>query len=204
MREKRAECVGYIIGKLSSAEIDIVTLYTEVLGPALNDMICEDDETTCIWHEHVRSSIVRTVVESAYPYLGLEIEEAGVEPLGKKVMVFCPPEEYHEIGARMAADMFELVGFEVTYVGANTPKEVILSAIGSESPDIAAISVSNSYHIFEAKRTISLLRERAEKDMMVVVGGGAFSEKPESFKEVGADRLVNSFQDILELRDAIC
>jgi methanogenic corrinoid protein MtbC1 len=198
-KENRGECVSYIIGKLSSGDIDIVSLYDEVLTPALNEPLCEGEERYCIWHEHVRSSIVRTAVESAYPYLRLEMDEKMVERLGKKVVVFCPPEEYHDIGARMASDLFELAGYDVVFVGANSPRGVILSAIEFERPDIVALSISNCYHFFETKRIIKELKETADYELKVVVGGSPFTESPEKFREVGADCTVTNFDDIIRL-----
>ena len=69
-REDRAACVEMALHRLEMGHIDVLSLYREVLAPALNDWQCKDaDADICVWREHVRTSIVRTVVEVAYPYV---------------------------------------------------------------------------------------------------------------------------------------
>lgn len=38
--------------------------------------------------------------------------------------VLCPPEEYHDLEARMVADFFTIAGFDTIYVGGNTPYHI--------------------------------------------------------------------------------
>ncbi len=133
-REDREGAVNYVIGSLQRDEVDIVTLYEQIIGPAINDMTCSIDGKWCIWKEHVRTSIAATVLGCCYPYVMRERRERHAGDRGK-VIIACPPEEYHEIGARMVADLFTLCGHEVTFIGANTPNLEVATAveiIGSE------------------------------------------------------------------------
>ncbi|MEM2976910.1 MAG: hypothetical protein QXW06_04575, partial [Thermoplasmata archaeon] len=68
--EDREGCVRWVQERLNSGELDIVALYEDILAPSLNKMVCRDEEARiCVWREHVRSSIVRTVIESCYLYV---------------------------------------------------------------------------------------------------------------------------------------
>lgn len=66
-----------------------------------------------IWRRHVRSGIILTIIESAYPY----ILEQRKESICEKVLVDCPEFEEHELGARMVSDFFRLEGFDTTFAG---------------------------------------------------------------------------------------
>jgi methanogenic corrinoid protein MtbC1 len=197
--ENREKCVDFVLSKLDSKEIDVVTLFTEVLTPALNEMKKEGPEEEFIWKEHIKSSIVRTVVECCYRYVIKEKKARFGDDSGLKAMVLCPPEEQHEIGARMVADFFTLAGYDVTFVGANTPRDSFLSAIKIKQPRYVAISISNFYNILAAKKTIESIRVAAPEDVIIVVGGSAFASHPEAFKDVGADRLLRTYEDITKL-----
>ena len=66
----KAKCVEFSLGKLSRGELDIPRLYLEVLAPALNCVVCASrDSETSVWREHVKSAIVRIIIECSHPYV---------------------------------------------------------------------------------------------------------------------------------------
>ena len=69
-KENKDKCIQFVKERMERGDLDIVELYLEILTPSLNNMECKDgDKDVCIWNEHVRSSIVRTVIECCYPYV---------------------------------------------------------------------------------------------------------------------------------------
>ncbi len=195
-REDREGAVNYVIGLLQRDEVDIITLYEQIIGPAINEMTCSIDGKWCIWKEHVRTSIAATVLGCCYPFVMKERRERHAGDKGKAI-VACPPEEYHEIGARMVADLFTLSGHEVTFIGANTPNLEVATAVEFISPRYLALSVSNSYNLFAAERTISSVRRSViGKPPTIIVGGSAFERNPNAWREIGADRLARTYADI--------
>jgi len=203
-REDRGRSIEYCVRLLSEKVVGVHGLYTQFLGPSLNQMVCEADEATCIWREHVRSSIVRSIIENCHSFVLKERDARfGVGAAGK-VLVVCPVDELHEIGARMVADYFTIAGFDAVFVGANTPLEVIESAIRTVRPSIVALSVTNYYHLFAAERVVSSVRRAdGEHRVKVVVGGRAFEGHPEAVRQVGADAVVRGLEDILALRKGV-
>lgn len=200
-KEDRRACIDFALSSLSSGKIDVVTLYTELLERALNDMRCSGDENTCIWREHVRSSIVRAVIECSYAHVARERDSRYGGLCGKKVIVACPTEELHEIGARMVADFFTLAGYESVFIGANTPMGVILSAVTQVQPDIVALSVTNYYNLFAAKKAVGSIRAQGPGGLRIAVGGGALRGRPDGKCDLGADIQISSFEDIMSLRE---
>lgn len=194
--EDRSGAVALALSKLESGELDIPTLYSRVLAPALNEMRCAEDEDTCIWKEHVRSSLIRAIVESCYPHVLRS--RARVKAAGKALVV-CPTEEYHELGARMVADFFTLAGFETTFIGANTPRSVILSAARRLRPMYLAMSVTNYYNLFDARQVVAAVKGELGASVRVVVGGSAFRRNKGAAAELGADHEIHTYEEIAAL-----
>lgn len=202
-REQKQEAVEYALHILNEGKTDIVGLYSNILTPALNNMYCLlEDKNLCIWKEHVRTAIVRTIVECCYPYVLRQRDSRFELPRGKAV-VLCPPEEYHDLGARMVADYFTLCGFDTSFVGSNTPYEDFYNAIDVIKPDIAAISVSNYYNLIVTKKIISDLRTKSGGSIKIIVGGYAFSGNNDHISMVNADFCTQSFYSLKKYLDEV-
>jgi len=199
--ENKEEAVNYILSKLQMKEIDVTDLYSFVLTPVLNNMKCKlEDKRICIWKEHVRTAIVRTIVECSYPYV---IEKRNAMQHKKKgtAAILCPPDEYHDLGARMVADFFTIAGYDAIFVGSSVPYQDFYHAVHVIRPSVVAISVSNYYNLVAAKRMIEELKKALDYPLRIVVGGYAFHDDPNKVKAVNADYYTKSFDDILKLAD---
>lgn len=197
--EKKEEAFSFVMELLKDQKVDVVELYGSVLTPALNNMECRlDDRKICVWKEHVKTAIVRTIVECCYPYVLEKKKELNYPQKGTAVII-CPPEEYHDLGARMAADFFAICGYQSIFVGGNTPYQDFYQAIDVICPEIVAISVSNYYNLIATERIIQELREKGQKSLKIVAGGYAFMRHPDNFRLVGADYQVQTFSDIEKL-----
>lgn len=197
--ENKQEAVKVCLDSLKNNEIDVVGLYTEILTPALNNMTCSlKEKRICIWKEHVRTAIVRTIVECCYSFVIAEREKQNIKKHGSAVII-CPPEENHELGARMVADFFTLCGYDAVFVGSNTPYNDFFNAVDIICPDFIAISVSNFYNIIITTKIVKDLRAKAHASMKIVVGGNAFNSNSENIKLVGADYFAKSFEDIQKI-----
>ena len=198
--ENKEKAVTYIISKLESKEIDVITLYSRILTPLLNNIQCDlEDRKICIWKEHVKTGIVRTIVECAYPYV---IEKRNQLKNANKgiAAVLCPPEEYHDLGARMAADFFTISGYDTVFVGSNTPYRDFYNAVHAIKPSVVAISVSNYFHLVAAKRMVEELKKAVGYVLKIVVGGYAFvGDEENKLKQVGADYYARTYEDILNI-----
>lgn len=200
-KEDKENCVSFIMSLFQNASSpnDIVNVYTKILARALNEIGCSiADRNICIWKEHIRSSIVRTILENAYPFI-VKIRNDIKSTNGKTVAVICPDGEYHEIGARMISDFFSLAGFESIYVGASTPKEEFINALNYKKIDIFALSITNYYNLVSTKKTITAIKEKAGNSVLIAVGGQAFNNNPSAVSSIGADILLHTFEDIWNL-----
>lgn len=197
--QSKENALNICMKALENGEIGVVDLYEKVLTPVLNNIIEEyEDHEELIWKEHVRSGIIRTIVENSYPYVMKTRRKLNMR-INKGVIVLCPRFEDHEIGARMVNDFFTIAGYNATFIGGNTPEKTLLQAIECIKPRYISMSITNFYNLVAAKDTIELIKRESPYTMKFLLGGYAFSKDNNYHKEIGGDLLLKSFNDILEL-----
>jgi methanogenic corrinoid protein MtbC1 len=193
--ENKDEAILFI-HKLLDDGASIIDIYEHFIIPSLRDYHCNsNEEEICIWKEHTRTSIIRTILESTYPYL---IQSKKEKKVNQFIVVACPQEEYHEIGAIISANYFNLMGFDVKYIGANTPSFEIKSAIKIMEPDFLALSVSNDYNLIQTKKLIESLKSDFPQ-LKIILGGRAAMLHAKDVN-VQYDYLLNSLDDIQKFR----
>lgn len=195
--EDKDKCVSLALKAVENNEIDIPFFYEQVLKRALYS-IDECTSNDCIWREHRKTSIIRTVIECMYPYV-LKLKNEN-KSINKKVILACPEKEYHEIGLRMIDDFFQINGYETVFIGTNTPKDQVLNAVLSFKPDYLAISVTDYYLLFEAQKIIDLIKENASH-VKIIVGGRAFKNNYEAIEAIGGDIYLETYADIKNLKE---
>ena len=192
-KEQKDKAVLFAMDLLEKKKLTIEELYQELLAPSLTTFECEgEDQEVCIWKEHFRTSIIRTILESSYLYIVERLKD--VKKNNKKVVVLTPSFEYHEIGAIMVAHYMLLEGFEASYIGANTPKEEILSAIRAYQPDFLALSVTNPYNIVITKQITDEIK-RFFPEVKIILGGQAFTHHYDA-QSIQMDYLLQTLDDI--------
>lgn len=200
--ENKEKAVQLSMKALEDERLTVIELYEMILMPALNNIVNEyKQDGDLIWREHVRSGIVRTIIELAYSYI---LKERAKRPLkNEKVIVMCPEYEDHELGARMVSDYFLLEGYDTTFIGARTPLVTVKKAIEMIKPDYLCISVTNVYNLVSVKRTIQAIQETADYDLKIALGGRALASNPEAYEWVGAHVLLNGYEDIKNLNKEV-
>lgn len=192
-KEQKDKSVAFAMNLLDSNTLSIEQLYQDLLTPALTMFECEEkDEEVCIWKEHLRTSIIRTILESCYLHI---VKRASLVPkINKKIVVLTPAFEYHEIGAIMVSHFLLLEGFDASYIGANTPKHEILSAIRAYHPDYVALSVTTPYNMVITKQVTDEIK-RFFPEVKIILGGQAFAVE-ESTHSIQYDYLFKSMDDL--------
>lgn len=199
--QDKEKALNLCMKALDKGEVGVVELYEEILGPLLNNIVDEyQEEENLIWKEHVRSGIVRTIIENCYPYV-MKTRRKLNRNRYKSIIVLCPKYEDHEIGARMATDFFTIAGYDAIFIGGNTPEHTILKAIEDIRPRYISMSIVNYYNLIEAKKTIEFIKRESSYDIKFLLGGYAFSKNHNYCKDIGGDLLLNSYKEILELEE---
>lgn len=198
--ENKEGATQYIYQLLNEKSISIESLYLDILAPSLNSFECvEKDEEICIWKEHIRSSIIRTILDISYLFI-LE-QRKTKKKINKKVVLLTPAFELHEIGAIMIAHLMLLEGFDASFVGANTPKGDILSAIRAYQPDYIALSVTNPYNLVITKQVTDEIR-KFFPELKIILGGQAFSDQ-NALPQLSYDYIIQSLDDLKKFADEV-
>lgn len=195
----RPGAVAFALDLLERAELTVPQLYEQVLAPSLNRIqVPREQEDSLIWREHMMSAIVRTVVESAQPYVLQSRETGDRQGKGQKVLLACPEEEYHDLGIRMGADYFAILGFEVAYVGNNTPLDTLIDAANTLKPGIVALGVTNYLNLAQLPAVVSALKA-ALLGVKVWVSGSALRHTGKTADAFGADGAIDTFASLKAL-----
>ncbi|MBZ0264540.1 cobalamin-dependent protein [bacterium] len=130
--------------------------------------------------EHLASATVGNVMANLYSRTRFTKKQMGV------AIVTTASGEFHEICSRMVADLLETDGWEVKYLGANTPPEDVASLCASMNAKFAAISVTMHFNLPSAGKIIEAIRQHSDKTR-ILVGGQAFANPSELWRTIGAD-----------------
>lgn len=145
--------------------------------------------------EHLATATTQAVLAALYEHL---IQPDGH---GRAVVVACPPCERHEMGPRMMADLAELAGYDVTYLGP-AGAAALADAIREVRPETIGLSATLVTHLEAVGTQIAELRAALGEDCPpILVGGRAFALAPDAWKRLGADAFAPSPDEALRLLD---
>lgn len=197
-QEDRHRALTFILDLLHQKNLSIITIYEELLTPILYDLEQTDNKDLDIWKEHVRTSIVMTLVENCYQDVVKQRDEKYGVTSGKRIAVICPVDEHHQVGARMVKDYFTLLGYQAVFVGSNTPLKVSIAGLSTQNLDYIAISITNPYHLIAARNTIEKIRE-VKPQVKIIVGGNAIKKLGEKADILKADYYLTTFDDLIAI-----
>jgi len=162
-------CVRLIHEGLDANSFRLIEAYEDILSKAMADVSSSQlDPRHKIWDEHVKTQIVRTVLESLYPRV---MKTPEIRPT-RRVALVCPEGEYHELGLRMIADVFRLSGYRPYFFGNSLPKFEIKDLITSLNFAYVVLSASNFYVLPALNASIATINE-LRPDLKILVGGHA-------------------------------
>jgi len=105
---------------------------------------------------------------------------------GFKVTVACVEGNPLDLGARIVADLFILDGWDVEFLGANTPTHDLVEFVRQGHPSLVALSVALREHLVPASRAVAELRSLPNPPK-VLIGGYIASQDPDVFQALEAD-----------------
>lgn len=158
-----------IVNKLLAQNIAIRDVYINLFQRSMYEIgtLWETNKIS-VAIEHVATSITAFQLSLIYPTL------FSRDHINKSAVVACVANEFHQIGGQMAADIFELHGWDSYFLGSNTPVTDLVTFIGEKRPDIVGLSLSiysNQAALLETIREI----KQAFPMQKIIMGGQAFN-----------------------------
>lgn len=117
--------------------------------------------------EHLATAITESLLNLVYPRL------FRLPHNGRSVVVSCLANEYHQVGGKMVADLFEINGWRSHFLGAGTPQADLLQVVADKRPDVVALSLAVLDGLDTLREAAAAVR-REHPAVPIVVGGQAF------------------------------
>lgn len=189
----RARCEALTERALDAGE-PILALYQQLFQRALYDVgEAWEQNRISVGIEHLATAVIEGLLNRLYPRV-----TAGARN-GRRIVVSSVEGELHQVGAKMACDVFELHGWEALYLGADTPTDALLRTVSDLRPDAVGLSLSIRDHLPALESALAVLRS-AFPAMPLLIGG-------QGLRGIGAalatDPAMHYFADLDQLERAI-
>jgi len=168
--------------------------YTDVLLPAQR-------EVGRLWHAGEISIAEEHMVTAATQRtMAVVASQASKRPAnGRTVVVAAVSGNVHDIGLRAAADMYQIAGWRVIFVGSDIPMQDLPTMLAFFEADLLMLGATLGTHIPRVAQAISSIHERCERPVRVIVGGAAFDEAADLWEKVGSDGYAPTIERALEV-----
>lgn len=174
----------------------IEALYGRVIAPAMWRIgsLWEEGAIT-VADEHLATALTHRVMASVY---GASFGWAGSRP--GRILLAAVEGERHALGLRMAADVLELSGYEVNYLGGDVPLDALSSAVASREPDLIGLSSTLPSDGSSLKAAAAHLGD-AFTDIPILLGGQGIPDvilrQGRVIRAPGIEGLVSLVEDLL-------
>lgn len=181
LQGEKEKCVG-IVEKLLSERVDIKDIYVDLFQRSLYHIgkMWEQGQLS-IADEHIGTEITKSLMNKYASKI------TSNKKIGKTALISCIDKEFHEIGARMAADVFELNGWNTYFLGASMPTREIVKFIEVKKPDVVGLSFNFYLNILRLFEVIDHIKKNYPAQQIIVGGQGVSREK---------ENLLNKYPEI--------
>lgn len=164
---KRAECRA-VLDQLLRENWPVEDIYMHLFQGALYKVgDYWERNLISVATEHLATAITENLMIAIQPRI------FATERNGKRAVIACVANEFHQIGAKMIADIFEMNGWDGYFLGSNTPVDSLVDFIGNNHPDVVGLSLSIYFNIGELIKTLEKIRKEFP-EIPILVGGQAF------------------------------
>ncbi|MFN3694472.1 MAG: B12-binding domain-containing protein [Ignavibacterium sp.] len=163
-KEKCSEIVMILLDE----GVDLKEIYVELFQKALYRIgKLWDHNEISIPEEHMATQIVEALINKFAPSSPVSSKN--------KAVVTCIDKEFHEIGAKMVAHIFEVNGWKTYYLGASVPLKELLKFVKQSDPEIIALSWSLYLNLARFLEVVDNLT-KLFPTIKILVGGQALAE----------------------------
>lgn len=181
-----------IIADAETSGLTRSELYIRVLQPAMHEigLRWHRNEMT-IAEEHLATAITRDIMAR------LRASAAPPSPKARRVVATTVAGDFHDIGLHMATDLLRFAGWRSWFLGANMPTYVLIEFLKHSGANLLLLSVSTSLHLRAAVAAVSAIRQEFDgTTLKILVGGSAFDDVSDLWRDIGADGCAHRLEDI--------
>jgi methanogenic corrinoid protein MtbC1 len=163
---------------------DYVELAVRLFQPALYRIgFLWQRNMISVAQEHLATETARSILGQLFA-----LKAFRLAPIGRKALFAAVEQDQHVLGLQMVAQAFEIAGWTVQYIGANTPSAAVLAQVELWKPELVGLSASLVQQLPQLRRTVDSLRgEFGALRPTILVGGRATNEFDSAWLWTGAD-----------------
>jgi methanogenic corrinoid protein MtbC1 len=133
--------------------------------------------------EHLATAIIQTLLTQFYLTAAV-----FAKPSGRTALFAGVEGNQHVLGLRMVSDAFELAGWTVQFLGANTPTDALVAHLDSVKPEVVGLSASMVQQLPTLQRAVEVMKaELGSQCPILLVGGLSTNQMNEVWRWIGAD-----------------
>jgi methanogenic corrinoid protein MtbC1 len=174
---------------------DVVDLYVDLFQATQYEVgrMWQENQIT-VAEEHMATAITQYAMAQVYSRIQARDRGRG------RLVITGIEGEWHQVGANMVADVLEVRGWDVRFLGTNVPQEGILKAVEEHKADVVGISATMLLSIPKVVRLVEGLRQRFQYECpRILLGGRAFISSPTLVKELRAEGAATDLRSALAL-----
>lgn len=185
------ERCAQIVEDLLSQKVDIKDIYVDLFQRSMYHVgkMWEQGRMS-IADEHLGTEITKCLMNK---YASKTVPTVKIN---KTVLVSCVDKEYHELGARMAADVFELNGWRTYFLGACTPTREILKFIEVKKPDVIGLSFNFYMNLLRLYEVIDHILKEFPNQQIIIGGQGLTSEKENILSKYHGIQIFSTIKEL--------
>ncbi len=178
----RREALDVVVEDGLSSDVAVPDLYMKVIQPALYEIgRLWEERRLSVAQEHLATTISHLALAQLYAHLASQPDN------GKLALVACAEGEFHALGAQMLADLLDMAGFRVRFLGANVPIASLIATVRAESPHLLALSATLTANVEVLRQAIIGVRAAVGPRVVLAAGGQALAAAHVMPHELGAD-----------------
>jgi methanogenic corrinoid protein MtbC1 len=132
--------------------------------------------------EHLATAVTQNALAAGFA------RATFAPPNGRRAAFACVAGNHHGIGLRMVSDAFEVAGWDVDFLGNDTPTASIVNFVCEHGPDLLGLSAGLVHQVITLREVIGQVRaELGNAAPDIIIGGLPFASLGCSSLGTGAD-----------------
>lgn len=189
------DTVAGFIEELLGKGHSLDSVYVDLLAPAARQLGVMWAEDTC---DFVEVTLACCQLQRVIRRVGRQLVDDRPRTSKGCVLVEALPGEQHTLGAILVAELLGQDGWQVVLGEPFQPVDDFADI------RLVAFSLAQVTRWEEARDRIDTLRSRGDAGLQVMVGGGAFLERPGLVSQMGADGWAEDGKAVRALADRLC
>lgn len=184
----------YLLKVLEGDFHDAIKLIVDAHGCGLSlestyqALIIAQQEIGKMWHlaeiNIAEEHIVTSTTERAMAILAFQASRKPAN--GRTVVSAAVVGNSHDIGIRIVSDFFEFAGWKAVCLGGDLPTADLAQAVQFFDTSLVLLSAALSTQLKSIRESVQAVRA-LNKNCKILVGGTAFQDTPEIWRQMGAD-----------------